>query len=124
MNLRQATESDKPKIAELIENDPYHKGVLDTEFFYAGDLWVLSDDAGPILYIRKAKAMRIHVQFVDDKLRTAKALMSVLPAFAKFAKDNGYREMIFESQSPLLSKFCTKNMGFVASPNEFILGLS
>ena len=122
MKIRKAEQSDIPKLEELIANDPYHRDLFNSEFFFRPDTttWVVEDERGIIFFLRTSEIMRFHIQFDNEqRARNAKALLDILPAFLKMAQDTGHKQMIFDSTSPGLIKFATEKMGFTPS-SEFV----
>jgi hypothetical protein len=138
MNIRLATEADKPHLAELIAKDPYHSGKLIPEFFIGlmydepNKKWikdptvecaVLEDEKGPVLYIRYVRSFRMSIQFdMDERKRNLKMLMEGFPVFREMAKSSGFKEIVFDSVSTPLIALTTKRMGFKASP-DYVLPL-
>src|ERR1700744_1403517 len=107
--------SDLPNIAMALAKDEYHKGT-EAEFFtqFGCISKVYEDEIGPIMYVRGAKALRLDIQFVDnnDARRNMKAMLERFPDLVEKAKENGFSEIVFVTNSPLLKKFCEKRLGF------------
>ena len=134
--FRAATLEDAPLLDSWIAADPWHAGRITAEQWLApkgqnGELLkgfenlAAVDAAGTLLFLRCKNAMRIDIQFapgVEEKAagRTARALFTGVPTMAALARERGYRELIFESRSERLIAFL-KRMGFVGSPDEFVL---
>lgn len=133
MKIRMATTEDKPRLAEMIAKDPYHAGKLTPEFFL-GEIWdavnskwlkdptiecaAVEDDDGTVFYVRYNRAFRMSIQFDKDlKFRNRKSLLEAFPVFKNMAKTSGFKEIVFDSESPALVAFTKKRMGFKASPD-------
>ena len=134
--FRAATLADAELLDSWIAADPRHAGRITAEQWLRPadaegkplrgfENLAAVDAAGTLLFLRCKNAMRIDIQFapgVEEKAagRTARALFTGVPTMAALARERGYREMIFESQSERLIAFLTR-MGFKASANEYIL---
>jgi hypothetical protein len=82
---------------------------------------VYEDEQGPILYYRIARVLRVDMQFDGRQPeRTTRALAQGFPWLAGEARKAGFFQMIFESVSKRLIKFCNTRLGFRESPNELI----
>lgn len=107
--------SDLIPLAISLAKDQYHKGT-EAEFFtqFGCISKVYEDEVGPIMYVRGAKALRLDIQFTDnnDARRNMKAMLERFPDLVEKAKDNGFAEIVFVTNSPLLKKFCEKRLGF------------
>lgn len=74
---------------------------------------VYEDEAGPILFVKGSPVLRLDIQFVDNAdRRNMKAMLEGLPPLAQKARDNGFKEIVFNTSSPLLKAFCIKRFGF------------
>lgn len=106
---------------QSLTTDVHHKETP-VEFFYASGSVssVYEDDAGPIFIARGTKALRVDIQFIDnnDFQRNRQALLDGFPTFVERARQGGFTELIFESTSPLLRRFCKREFGFVESKDE------
>ena len=104
-----------------LAKDEHHKETT-PDFFYApGSVTkVYEDETGPVLFARGSKALRLDLQYVDneDTKRNMRVMLDGFPALAKKAKESGFNELIFNTNSPLMRKFCIKRFGFVDSPGE------
>ena len=75
---------------------------------------VYSDEKGPILFVRQAKALRIDMCFSDneDHKRNAAAMKFGWDALVQRAKESGFTEIICSTNSPMLKKFGEDVFGF------------
>jgi hypothetical protein len=108
---------DKPLLADSLSKDEHHKDTTTPDFFYApGTVCkVYEDEDGPICFVRCTKVLRLDIQYKDneDKKRNLKAMISGFDSLEKKARDNGYTEIAFKTNSPLMKAFCTRRFGFV-----------
>jgi hypothetical protein len=118
-------------VAEWIEKDPDHKGQDAT--WFAGyhkegygfekeenqESVIIEDEVGPLFNCKIEHTLRLHIQFnMEEKSRTARGLGEAFKMLLEQIKGLGFKELIFESQSPSLINYCVKRMGFTESPNE------
>lgn len=104
-----------------LAKDEDHKETEPAFFYQPGTVCkVYSDEFGPILFARGSAVLRLDLQYVDNKdvKRNMKAMLDGFDALAKKARENGFGEIIFNSNSPMMRRFCTKRFGFVESGNE------
>lgn len=125
---------DLPILKASLAADPYHAETT-TDFFQEdGSITkVYFDEHGSILFVRAAvvlrfdkKVLRLDIQFVsnEDTKRNARAMLWGFDTMSQRAKQNGFDEIYFFSNSPLLKAFCTKRFGFVQSGDELRKTLS
>ena len=114
---RFITEEDVLLLGLALAKDEHHQGT-EVEFFYQpGTLCkVYEDDLGPVLFARASKSLRLDLQYVSnsDAKRNLKVMMSKFPELVEKARENGFNEICFVTDSPLLKKFCEKHLGFEA----------
>lgn len=118
---RPISEDDRPWLELSLSDDKFHKDT-DVDFFYEhGTVCnVYEDEAGPVLAVRGSKVLRLDIQFLanNNNRRNAHIMLHGFPQLAKQAKENGFKEIIFNSTSPELIAFCEKYLGFEKSGNE------
>jgi len=104
-----------------LARDEHHQGTP-PEFFtqYGTVCKVFEDKQGPILFVRGAKVLRLDIQFVsnEDRRRNVRAMVTGFDDLAKKAKENGFTEIIFNSNNETLRKLCIRRFGFVEGQNE------
>ena len=119
LKLLATEKSDLSQLKEWVAVDPWHKENetwKKTEGMLTGNgilAFNVSDDKGPVVYIRLDKEddlARIATQFAPEsevsKRRLVVGLARIgIPAMIEFAKQNGYKGLIFESISPTLIGF-------------------
>lgn len=122
LTYRAVIQADRPLIEKWIAEDPYHAGKMTADSIINPPRGMLSfvacDEQGPIIFTRVSSAVRIGAQFGNDRKRTAAAIPEYFEYLRACARDCQMSELIFESDSEPLIKFCTVKLGFVASPNE------
>lgn len=119
---------DLPILELSLAADPHHIGTNTDFFLLDGTVTkVYCDERGPIVFVRGAvirrfdkKVLRIDTQYVsnDDTKRNARATFFGLDTLSKRAKEDGFEELYFCSNSPLLIAFCVKRFGFEESNGE------
>ncbi len=115
ISSRQIEPADRDTLSSSLARDDSHVNT-DPGFFYAhGSVCnVYEDDLGTVLFCRGAKALRLDVQFVfnEDFTRNRNMLLKGFPELEAKAKAAGFTEVIFFSNSPLLTRFCVQKLGF------------
>ncbi len=95
--------------------DAHHKTTTPEFFSEPGtSTKVYEDGAGQIVFVRGTPVLRLDLQFVDngDWRRNMAAMVECFPSFAAKAKEDGWREIVFNTSVPALKKFCIKRLGF------------
>jgi hypothetical protein len=113
--------SDLPMLAVSLARDEHHKDTQPEFFLAPGTVAkVYEDEQGPILIVRGSKALRLDLQYIDnnDTRRNLTAMLGGFDGLVTKAKENGFQEVIFNTNSPLLETFCIRRFGFVKSGNE------
>jgi len=124
---RKFEQSDLPVFKDWVAKDPDHSH-LDAEALVKElytETYVFEDDKGEaVMFLRISRALRLDVQVDNDlPLRNAKVLTEVSKWLRGQAKEAGFRQMLFQSVSRPLIKFCCKRLGFVPSVNELVTNL-
>lgn len=148
--LRAIDESDYVVLEKWIAADPKHAGVLDPEFFMGqvvdgegrlaedprASVFALCDRKNVLMYIRLARASRVHIQFAPEpeadnsgeqlkaqrrhKTEMANALIKGMAFLEVGLERAGCSEWIFETVSPELRNITVRRMAFKASQNEMV----
>lgn len=108
---------DMPALALSLAKDEHHKGTEPEFFTQIGTVCkVYSDEQGPICFVRGTKALRLDIQYADndDVKRNMKAMLEGFDKLAEKAKENGFTEVVFTTNSNVLKRFCEKYFGFEA----------
>lgn len=98
-----------------LSKDEHHTGTTPEFFTEPGTMTKVYEDVhGPVLFVRGSPVLRLDIQFVsnDDGRRNIKTMLEGLPPLAQKARENGFRELVFNTSSPLLKAFCMKRLGF------------
>ncbi len=124
MEVHTATvEKDRAHLDAALAVDEFHP-TTKSDFFLPlspnGELDVrvvtncYADSAGPILYVRQAKALRIDMCFTnnDDHKRNKAAMLHGWDALCTQARQSGFTEILCSTNSPNLLKFGTNVFGF------------
>jgi hypothetical protein len=129
MPVRPVNPMDQAVLANWIARDPAHSGVMTPEFYMSEDAQCLVYEAFdglkylPALYIRlepvSAERVRAYVQFPPWK--NPRDLVRAFRIVKETLAKAGFHELVFDSVSPTLVRFCQRRMGFVAEGgNEYV----
>jgi hypothetical protein len=128
--VRPVTEGDRAYLAQLIEGDPYHRDRMTPDFFLklkrGEDAWAIEGEDGKIiLYFKTSTAVRVAIQFTDSsaRVRNSKALSEGLAWLGGLLMGNGFRELLFDTESPELRSFSMRGLGFEAAPELLTMTL-
>lgn len=108
-------ESDYDLLDLSLSQDKYHTTTQPEFFTEPGTMCkVYEDNHGPVLFVKGSPVLRLDIQFVsnDDGRRNIRVMQEGLPPLAQKARENGFKEIVFNTTSPLLKAFCTKRLGF------------
>jgi hypothetical protein len=112
---RWITEEDRSLLELSLASDQYHQ-TTKADFYYKPGTFTkcYSDEQGPVLFIRGAKSLRVDIQFLDnyDYERNRKMLSDNFAAFVNQCKSAGFSELVFNTTSPLLKRFCKQVLKF------------
>lgn len=112
---RLLQEYDESLLKESLERDVYHTTTTPEFFTEEGTLTKVYElDSTPVLFARASKSLRLDLQFVDnnDARKNIKVMLEGFPEIIERARANGFREVIFNTSSELLEKFCRERLGF------------
>lgn len=120
--VRPVEERDRIYLDNLIEADQYHRDRMDADFFLnlkpGEDAWALEDELGNVLfYFKTQTAVRLSMQFAqaettEAKTRNRLALLKGLAWIEAQLRANSFREILFQTDGPELTRMATKRMGF------------
>jgi hypothetical protein len=112
-------DKDKEMLKEWIAAEPDHSNST-PEFYYTPGTKsvVYEDEQGPVCVVRYSSVLRLDMDFAPniDKVRIKEAMKSQLPEIVEQAKSQGFKEIVFDSVSKPLIKFC-QYLGFSACPD-------
>ena len=106
---------DEQLLNDSLQRDSFHNGTMPAFFYDIGTICnVYEDEEGPVLFCRGAKALRLDIQYVNnlDIKRNRQMMLEGFPAMEAKAKAAGFTEIIFFSNSSLLTRFCKQTLGF------------
>ena len=125
MTSRPLAASDFQMLRDALDQDKYdHDSPLD----YAEDgteSVVYEDGHGPIAVFRYSKeltTLRISAVWCDnaDRMRNAKVAIKFFNDTLAKATVHGFKELIFNTESPSLAAFCTERLGFEKRGSEYV----
>jgi hypothetical protein len=119
MILRTLDENDKALLAEWIAAEPDHSNSTPDFYYTPGTKTILySDEQGPVCVVRYSSSLRLDIDFspTAGKDRIKKMLSANLPEVVNQAKAQGFSELVFDSTSKALIRFCEK-LGFTVCPD-------
>jgi hypothetical protein len=113
MNDRWITPEDYDTLYFSLKSDQYHKNTLPEFFYQPGTFCKVYEEDTPIMFVRGMKSLRLDIQFVNntDFERNRRAMKENFPTFVENCKKAGFQELVFNTSSPLLKRFC-KKLGF------------
>lgn len=124
--VRRAGEQDRAFLAELIEADGYHRGIMTPDFFLqpvpGEDSWALEDERGEVVfYFKTSTAVRIAIQFrptasPTDRARNRRALLRGMRWIEAMFRHNRFREIITDTEGAELKAFAKRHLGFTEAP--------
>jgi hypothetical protein len=128
INLSESTLDDLEQLTEWILHDPYHFHQGQPEWWLTGNdnllAFCLMDEIGPVCYVRLDSEngyVRIHTQFAPEsvvgKRRLVSAMVQCMSKLIEFYKESA-KGMIFNSVSPSLVAFMSKNLKFESVGND------
>lgn len=122
MLSRSLSKEDIPFLDFTLEGDTEHPGLKSSFFQQEGTLTNVYEEEGygPVCYVRGCAVLRLDIHYCNnqDARRNMKTMLEGFPLLAQKARDNGFSEVVFQSDSPLLRSFCIKRLGFVESAGE------
>lgn len=113
---RHIEEADIAVLVASLAQDVFHPGVKTEVFYEPGTLTnVYEDEAGPIMFVRGCRSLRIDMCFVNngDNERNKAAMLAGFEKLAAGAKAAGFKDIVTSSNSPVLVAFGEKYFGFV-----------
>lgn len=116
---------DLPMLQRALDQDSYeHASVPD----YTRDgafTKVYEDEEGPIGILRYTKTLRLVTVWCknDDRVRNASSVIQAIEDSVALAKTHGYTEIVFNTESPTLARFCTR-LGFQESKGQYVKQIS
>ncbi len=119
--VRPVEEGDRAYIDRLTANDRYHAGVMDADWFLhlapGEGAWAIEDGQGRVLlYFKTQTAVRLSLQFAEgDSSENRDVLQKGMRWLEGMLLQNHFREVIFDTQGPLLAALAKRRLGFAES---------
>lgn len=84
---------------------------------------IYEDEVGPIGVLRYTKSLRLATVWCDnnDRERNAASIIQAISDSVALAKESGFLEIIFETNSDLLKHFCTNKLGFEQAEGDTMI---
>ena len=113
---------DQDMLKRALDQDTYeHAGVGD---YSCPNVYseVYEDEVGPIGILRYSKTLRLMTVWCDnkDRERNAASVIKAIGDAVEKAKASGFTEIVFNTESPTLAKFCMTQLGFEESKGEYV----
>lgn len=122
------TKDDLPLIADWINDDIYHRGIVSPDFFLTGNGYLsfcFSDGKGPVLFVRSDREddmLRLSIQFGPEdevsRSRIVKAILLFYPVLAGRSKQDGMKGVVFNTLNSSLADFAKSALSFEAADNN------
>ncbi len=118
--IRNLVSEDRPQVERWVLAEPTH--VNNTFDWYSETgtkSVVVEDEAGAVLVAKFTPCLRMDTDFSPEATpkRIAKAIISGLAEMEQQAKEQGFKEIVFESSSSKLVAFCER-LGYRQSPDS------
>jgi hypothetical protein len=137
ITTRAMTEQDIPALQVAIDRDTFHPGSWAVEDFIFDPssederkrvpkiCTVIEDSKGPITFVRFTKTLRVCCVWNDgtDNHRNARAIIFGIQSAVQQARENGFTEIIIQTDHDKLATFLTEVMKMTKSGNEYLLAV-
>jgi len=109
---------DRDCLQAAMDTNTWHPGQKAESYMVNGVTFVYGDK--PVTFLNYEKILRVRVQWCDERDRNGnkEALVQMIEDAVKLARDNGYGEIIFQTDNPALGKAATR-LGFEESQGEY-----
>jgi len=124
-------DKDYPMLEESLLHDEFHQGTTLEFFLEEGTVCsVYEDEEGPVLFVRgkpivqnNVGVIQLDIQYLDNKdgKRNLRTMVEGFSELAVKAKENGFTAFFFESNVPILRRFCTKRLGFIEYGDDLLV---
>jgi hypothetical protein len=117
--VRPVEEKDRAYIDKLTNDDPYHRGCMDADWFLklapGESAWAIEDEKGKIvLYFKTQTAVRLSLQFGEQVPAVNRdALIKGMAWLEGMLLQNQFSEVLFDTYSPVLKATAKRRLGFV-----------
>lgn len=119
MKSRVIAVEDRQAIQDAMDKNTWHPGQRAESYMVNGVTFVYGDEK-PVTFLNYEKILRVRVQWTDeqDREQNKAALIQMVEDAVHLARENGYGEIIFQTDNPALAEFCGK-LGFEESRGEY-----
>lgn len=102
---------DRETLQAAMDANTWHPGQRAESYMTNGVTFVYGEK--PVTFLNYEKILRVRVQWVDeqDRERNKEALVKMVEDAVTLARENGYGEIIFDTQNEALARYCEK-LGF------------
>jgi hypothetical protein len=123
MKSRPLGVADLPMLQRALDQDEYKHVETKNYTMDNSHSVVYEDDKGPIGVLRYTKTLRLLTVWCNngDKKRNAASTILAIIDSVKMARDSGFTDIIFETESPTLKQFCKDRLGFQEAGNTMVL---
>lgn len=113
---------DLDMLQRALDQDNYEHAEVKNYTMDKAASYVYEDEKGPIGVLRYTKTLRLVTVWCDnkDRVRNAASIIKAISDAVAKAKASGFTDIIFNTQSPLLAKFCCERLGFEENKGEYI----
>lgn len=126
MTSRPLGVADLPMLQRALDQDEYEH--LETKNFTKDSAYsvVYEDRLGPIgvlRYTRESDRLRLVTVWCDnsDASRNGKSVVIAIADTVRLAREGGYKEIVFKTDNPSLTRFCIDRLGFEEDKGEYVL---
>ena len=129
---RYITPEDRELLANSLSGDEFHRDTPVDFFYEEGTICsVFCDEEGIVLFVR-AKPVYDNEKFIAiicmdiqylnnlNARRNMKAMLTGFPIIEERARKEGFAGFLFQSEMPLLRRFCVKRLGFQEANEQFL----
>ena len=116
--IRLLNENDRPMVEDWVRAEPTHGNNTFAWYSEPGTRTVVvEDEAGPVIVAKFTPILQMDTDFLPeaDPKRVARAIIEGLTEMEKQAKQQGFRQISFESVAEKLIAFCER-LGYRKSP--------
>jgi hypothetical protein len=119
---RPLTTDDLTMLQKALDQDTFKHAEVKNYTMDGAFSAVYEDERGPVGVIRFTKTLRFIAVLCDneDKLRNAGVIIQALTDAEAQAKANGFTDIIFNTDSPALARFCVHRLGYTENKGEYI----
>lgn len=109
MNSRPMVVEDREALQGAMDKNKWHPGQQAESYMVNGVTFVYGDR--PVTFLNYEKILRVRVQWSDEQDRGSnkEALIQMVEDAVKLARDNGYGEIVFDTQNEALARLCEKS---------------